>query len=48
MLKAKLCDSPETAHVEEGIRIKPVTVGKGYFIIIVTIILTTLLKGEDG
>ncbi|CAJ0752523.1 1434_t:CDS:10 [Entrophospora sp. SA101] len=26
VLKAKLCDSPETAHVEEGIRIKPVTV----------------------
>ncbi|CAI2182662.1 11757_t:CDS:10 [Funneliformis geosporum] len=26
VLTKKLCDSPETAHVEEGIRIKPVTV----------------------
>ncbi|CAG8529891.1 7902_t:CDS:10 [Cetraspora pellucida] len=26
VLSKKLCDSPETAHVEEGIRIKPVTV----------------------
>ena len=29
VLPHKVCDSPETAHVEEGIRIKPVNVG-GY------------------
>ena len=27
VLAHKVCDSPETAHVEEGIRIKPVNVG---------------------
>lgn len=27
VLSHKVCDSPETAHVEEGIRIKPVNVG---------------------
>lgn len=27
VLPHKVCDSPETAHVEEGIRIKPVNVG---------------------
>ena len=27
VLQHKVCDSPETAHVEEGIRIKPVNVG---------------------
>ena len=26
----KVCDSPETAHVEDGIRIKPVNVGTSY------------------
>jgi cell division control protein 11 len=24
----KVCDNPETAHIEEGIRIKPVNVGE--------------------
>ena len=28
VLAHKVSDSPETAHVEEGIRIKPVNVGK--------------------
>lgn len=28
VLSHKVCDHPETAHVEEGIRIKPVNVGK--------------------
>lgn len=28
VLSKKLCDKPDEAHVEEGIRIKPVTVGK--------------------
>lgn len=27
VLQHKICDSPETAHLEEGIRIKPVNVG---------------------
>ena len=27
VLLHKVCDSPETAHLEEGIRIKPVNVG---------------------
>jgi len=27
VLSHKVCDTPETAHVEEGIRIKPVNVG---------------------
>ena len=30
VLAHKVCDSPETAHVEEGIRIKPVNVGELY------------------
>lgn len=28
VLQHKVCDSPETAHVEEGIKIKPVNVGE--------------------
>jgi len=28
ILPHKVCDNPETAHIEEGIRIKPVTVGE--------------------
>ena len=28
VLQHKVCDSPETAHLEEGIRIKPVNVGE--------------------
>lgn len=31
VLPHKVCDSPETAHVEEGIRIKPVNVGMFFF-----------------
>jgi cell division control protein 11 len=31
VLAHKVCDSPETAHVEEGIRIKPVNVGVYFF-----------------
>jgi len=30
VLAHKLSDSPETAHIEEGIRIKPVNVGSYY------------------
>ncbi|CAH1762386.1 2098_t:CDS:10 [Entrophospora sp. SA101] len=40
VLKAKLCDSPETAHVEEGIRIKPVTVEEDGIRIALTIVDT--------
>ncbi|RUS24827.1 Septin-domain-containing protein, partial [Jimgerdemannia flammicorona] len=28
VLAKKVCDNPDLAHVEEGIRIKPITVGK--------------------
>ena len=28
VLPHKVCDNPETAHVEEGIKIKPVNVGE--------------------
>ena len=28
VLAHKVCDSPETAHTEEGIRIKPANVGR--------------------
>lgn len=28
VLQHKVCDSPDTAHLEEGIKIKPVNVGR--------------------
>jgi cell division control protein 11 len=31
VLSNKICDNPEEAHKEEGITIKPVSVGKSYF-----------------
>lgn len=34
VLSHKVSDSPETAHVEEGIRIKPVNVGALHFSVI--------------
>jgi cell division control protein 11 len=30
VLSKKICDNPEEAHNEEGITIKPVSVGKAY------------------
>lgn len=30
VLSHKVCDEPEQAHVEDGIKIKPVNVGKSY------------------
>lgn len=36
VLQHKANDSPETAHIEEGIKIKPLTVGKCFLCVCLT------------